>query len=55
MRARFSPYEIGKRYYFLLFGVGLVSEITAGVIWVAFQGYRVAFDGKGQHLDICVG
>lgn len=49
------PYQVGKRYYFSLFGVGLVSEIAAGAAWVLFDGYRVAFDADEQHLEIRVG
>ncbi|MBS4096631.1 MAG: hypothetical protein KGZ83_07310 [Sulfuricella sp.] len=49
------PYEIGKRYYFSLFGVGVVSEIAAGATWVRFDGYRVAFDKEEHHLEIRVG
>ena len=55
MPAKFSLCEIGTKYYFMLFGVGLVSEIAAGMIWVTFKGYRVAFDGEGRHLEIRVG
>lgn len=48
-------YEIGKRYYFTLFGVGRISAVTAEAIWVEFQGYRVAFDQHERHLEIRVG
>lgn len=55
MGAKSKAYEIGKRYYYSLFGVGMVSEMVAGIAWVAFKGYRVAFDGEGRHLEIRIG
>lgn len=55
MGTKFSPQQIGERYYFSLFGVGLICEKTAGRTWVAFNGYRVAFDEEGHHLEIRVG
>ncbi len=55
MDTKFSPQKIGERYYFSLFGVGVIREIAAGMTWVAFKGYRVAFNGEGKHLEIRVG
>lgn len=55
MGAKSKAYEIGKRYYFSLFGVGMVSEIVAGMAWVVFKGYRVAFDGEGRYHEIRIG
>ena len=55
MPVDFAQRKIGKMHYFRLFGVGRVSEIVGGVTWVAFDGYRVAFDHEGRHLEIRFG
>lgn len=43
-----KQFELGKRYYFPLHGVGVVSGFERGVLKVDFRGIVAYLDGMGR-------